>query len=108
MIPLFILFTVVATPTVYFLANMLRIHHRHVIFITVLAAVNVLTHPVIGLILACFISIAEIAQFLTSATSEVVLGDEEGKRKSTLANIVEKPESSKKIFSEFVNRTIEI
>lgn len=73
MIPLFILFTVVATPTIYFVRNMLRIHYRHVIFITVLAAINVLTHPIIGLILACFISIADIAELLKAAPSEILL-----------------------------------
>lgn len=69
MIPLFILFTIVAIPTIYFLRNMLQIYHRQVIFITVLAAINVLTHPVIGLIIACFISIADIADLLKAAPS---------------------------------------
>lgn len=48
---------------------MLQIYHRQVIFITVLAAINVLTHPVIGLIIACFISIADIADLLKAAPS---------------------------------------
>lgn len=38
MVPLFVLFVVVALPAIYFLSNMLRIHYRHIIFITVLAA----------------------------------------------------------------------
>jgi hypothetical protein len=66
MIPLFILFVIVATPTIYFLRNMLNIHYRHIVFISCLAALNVLTHPIIALILAAFISIYDISMLLKS------------------------------------------
>lgn len=66
MIPLFILFVIVATPALYFLSNVLKIHNRHVVFITVLAALNVITHPIIALILAAFISIHDVSLMLKS------------------------------------------
>ena len=64
MVPLFVLFVVVALPAIYFLSNMLRIHSRHIIFITILAALNVITHPIIALILAAFISIYDLGSLL--------------------------------------------
>lgn len=64
MIPLFILFVIVATPAIYFLSNMLKIHYRHILFISSLAALNVLTHPIIALILAAFFSIYDISMLL--------------------------------------------
>lgn len=64
MIPLFILFVIVATPPIYFLSNMLSVHYRHIIFISCLAALNVFTHPIIALILAAFISIYDISMLL--------------------------------------------
>ena len=57
MIPLFILFTVVATPVIYFLKNMLLVHYRHIFIITFLAVLNVITHPVIALIFSALISV---------------------------------------------------
>ena len=42
-VPLFILFIVIATPAIYFLRNMLKVHYRNIVFITVLAALNVVT-----------------------------------------------------------------
>lgn len=66
MIPLFVLFVIVATPAIYFLGNMLKIHNRHIIFISILAALNVVTHPIIALILAAFISIHDISLMLKS------------------------------------------
>ena len=67
MIPLFILFTVVATPTIYFLKNMLNIHKRHIIIITFIAVLNVITHPVIALIFASLVSVYDIAELLKAA-----------------------------------------
>jgi hypothetical protein len=64
MVPLFILFVIVALPVIYFLSNMLIIHHRHIIFISCLAALNVLTHPIIALIIAAFASIYDIGLLL--------------------------------------------
>lgn len=64
MVPLFVLFVIVALPAIYLLSNLLRIHYRHIIFITILAALNVLTHPIIALILAAFISIYDIGGLL--------------------------------------------
>lgn len=61
MIPLFILFTVVATPTIYFLKNMLQIHYRHIFIITFIAILNVITHPVVALIFAAFVSVYDVA-----------------------------------------------
>ena len=66
MIPLFILFVIVATPAIYFLSNVLKIHNRHVLFISVLAGLNVITHPIIALILAAFISIHDVSLMLKS------------------------------------------
>ena len=60
-VPLFILFMVVATPVTYFVSNILRVHYRHVIFIVVLASLNVLTHPIIALVVAAFVSIYDIS-----------------------------------------------
>lgn len=64
MVPLFVLFVVMALPAIYFLSNMLRIHSRHIIFITILAVLNVVTHPIIALILAAFISIYDLGNLL--------------------------------------------
>lgn len=60
-IPLFIIFVIVVTPMVYFLRNMLRKHSSNIVLIVILAALNVLTHPVIALIAACFVSIYDMA-----------------------------------------------
>jgi MFS superfamily sulfate permease-like transporter len=66
MVPLFILFVIVALPVIYFLNNMLIIHHRHIFFISCLAALSVLTHPIISLIFAAFASIYDIGLLLKS------------------------------------------
>jgi MFS superfamily sulfate permease-like transporter len=73
MIPLFILFTVAATPMIYFLKNIFEIHYRNVIFIVVLASINVLTHPIIGLIVASYLSVYEIAGLLRAAPAEILM-----------------------------------
>lgn len=73
MIPLFVLFVVLALPAIYFLSNMLRIHYRHIVFIVVLAALNVVTHPIIALIVAAFISIHDIGSLLKSTPAEIVI-----------------------------------
>lgn len=73
MVPLFILFTVVATPTIYFLKNMLMVHSRHIIMITFIAILNVISHPVIALIFAAFLSVYEIAEMLRAAPAEILM-----------------------------------
>jgi hypothetical protein len=60
-IPLFILFTVIATPTIYFLKNILAVHSKHLLMIFFIAALNVLTHPLLALIFASLVSIYDIA-----------------------------------------------
>jgi MFS superfamily sulfate permease-like transporter len=81
---MFVLFVIVATPGTYFLRNMLALHHRHLTFICCLAALNVLTHPIIAVILAAFISIHDIAIFLKDTPAEIMLEnvDAEGSRRS--------------------------
>ena len=73
MIPLFILFTVVATPTIYFLKNMLLIHYRHIFIITFIAILNVVTHPVIALIFAALVSVYDVAELLRAAPAEILM-----------------------------------
>lgn len=73
MIPLFVLFVVISLPAIYFLSHMLRIHYRHIVFISVLAALNVLTHPMIALILASFISIYDIGTLLKATPAEIII-----------------------------------
>ena len=73
MIPLFILFTVVATPTIYFLKNMLLIHYRHIFIITFIAILNVITHPVIALIFAALVSVYDVAELLRAAPAEILM-----------------------------------
>ncbi len=63
-IPLFILFTIVATPVIYFLKNMLAKHSQNIMVIVFIAALNVVTHPVIALIFATIVSIYDIAELL--------------------------------------------
>lgn len=77
MVPLFVLFVIVALPAIYFLGNMLRIHYRHIIFITLLAALNVVTHPIIALIVAAFISIYDIGALLKATPAEILLENAE-------------------------------
>ncbi len=72
-IPLFILFVIVATPAIYFLSNMLRIHKGNLKFISCLAGLNVVTHPILALILAAFISIHDISIMLKATPAEIVL-----------------------------------
>jgi hypothetical protein len=95
MIPLFILFVIVATPTIYFLRNMLSIHYRHIAFISCLAALNVLTHPIIALILASFISIYDISMLLKSTPAEILLENidaENSRRSIPMAEVVSRKE----------------
>ena len=91
-VPLFILFIVIATPVVYFLRNMLRVHYRNMVFISILAGLNVVTHPIIALIMAAFLSIHEISELLKGIPAEILLeniSNLEGERKSsTYAQVV--------------------
>jgi hypothetical protein len=61
MIPLFILFTIVATPMIYFIKNIFSMHARNLSIIIFIAALNVLTHPVLALIFAALVSIYDIS-----------------------------------------------
>lgn len=63
-IPLFILFIIIATPAIYFVKNMLSIHSKNLPMIIFIAALNVITHPVIALIFAAIVSIYDIAELL--------------------------------------------
>ena len=63
-IPLFVLFIIVATPVIYFLRNMLSVHSQNLPMIILIAALNVVTHPVIALIFAAIVSIYDIAELL--------------------------------------------
>jgi hypothetical protein len=63
-IPLFVLFIIVATPVIYFLKNMLAVHSKNLLMIVLIAALNVVTHPVIALIFATIVSIYDIAELL--------------------------------------------
>jgi hypothetical protein len=60
-----------------------------------LAALNVLTHPIIALILASFISIYDISMLLKSTPAEILLEnvDNEGSRRSIpMAEVVSRKE----------------
>lgn len=109
-VPLFILFIVVATPVIYFLRNMLRVHYRNIILISCLAALNVLTHPIIALVVAAFLSVHDISQLLKGTPAEVLLENVdtgEGERKSsTVAHVIEKNEDN--FVTEFEIRVNEI
>lgn len=72
-IPLFILFTIVATPVIYFLKNMLSSHSSNLLMISFIAALNVITHPVIALIFASIVSIYDIAELLKPSPAELIV-----------------------------------
>jgi hypothetical protein len=57
MIPMFVLFIIVATPVIYFIKNVLYFHWKNLPTILFLALISVFTHPVLALVFACFISI---------------------------------------------------
>lgn len=59
--PLFVLFIIVATPVIYFIRNVLLYHWANLPTILFIAIISVCTHPIIALILACFVSIYEIS-----------------------------------------------
>ncbi len=67
MIPLFILFTVIATPMIYFIKNVFSLHLKNIPIIVFIAALNVLTHPVLALIFAALVSIYDISELLRPA-----------------------------------------
>ena len=72
-IPMFILFIIVATPVIYFLKNMLSIHSQNLPMIILIAALNVVTHPVIALIFATIVSIYDIAELLKPSPAELIV-----------------------------------
>ena len=57
MVPLFVLFIIVATPVIYFIRNVLTYHWYNLPTIIFIALISVFTHPIIALIFACFVSI---------------------------------------------------
>lgn len=63
-IPLFILFVIVATPMVYFFSDVLKVQKRNLIFICCLAGLNVVTHPILALVIAAFTSIYDLSMLL--------------------------------------------
>ena len=73
MIPMFVLFILVATPVIYFVKNMLAAHWKNLPTILLLALVSVFTHPVFALIFACFLSIYEISELLRPAPAEMIV-----------------------------------
>jgi MFS superfamily sulfate permease-like transporter len=112
MVPLFVLFVIVALPVIYFLSNMLLIHHRHIFFISCLAALNVLTHPIIALILAAFASVYDIGGLLKATPAEIILENVEPitNRKSDPQPKVEEtvPEEIVPIHSTFISNVLPI
>ena len=61
MIPMFVLFIIVAIPVIYFIKNVLYFHWKNLPTIVFIALINLFTHPIFALIFACFISIYEIS-----------------------------------------------
>lgn len=57
MIPMFVLFIIVATPVIYFIKNVFAFHWKNLHTILIIAVISVCTHPIIALIFACFVSI---------------------------------------------------
>lgn len=57
MIPMFVLFILVATPVIYFIRNVLRANYNNLSMIILIALISLLTHPIIALIFACLVSI---------------------------------------------------
>lgn len=73
MLPLFVLFIIVATPVIYFIKNVLYFHWKNIPTILLLALISVTTHPIFALVVACFISIHEISELLRPAPAEMIL-----------------------------------
>ncbi len=61
MIPMFVLFIIVATPVIYFVRNVFASNYQNLHTILIIALISVFTHPIIALIFACFVSIYEIS-----------------------------------------------
>lgn len=75
---------IVAAPAIYFLSNVFEIHNRQLKFISCLGALNLLTHPIIALVLAAFISIHDISNLLKAVPAEVMFFvDIDGSRRSS-------------------------
>lgn len=93
MVPLFVLFIIVATPVIYFIRNVLTYHWYNLPTILFIALISVLTHPIVALIFACFVSIYEICELLKPAPAEMMIeGRESGlsRQSSRMAVEVEK------------------
>lgn len=82
MIPLFVLFIVVATPVIYFIKNVLYFHWKNLPTILLLALISVTSHPIFALVVACFISIYEVSELLRPAPAEMILENRESSRSS--------------------------
>jgi MFS superfamily sulfate permease-like transporter len=83
MIPMFVLFILVATPVIYFIKNVLRSNYSNLYTIIVIALISVFTHPIIALIFACFVSIYEISELLRPAPAELLVEGRESMADST-------------------------
>lgn len=95
MIPLFVLFIVVATPVIYFIKNVLYFHWKNLPTILLLAVISVTTHPIFALVVACFISIYEVSELLRPAPAEMILEYRESSRSSKRFSVqVEKAEAN--------------
>lgn len=95
MIPLFVLFIVVATPVIYFIKNVLYFHWKNLPTILILAVISVTTHPIFALVVACFISIYEVSELLRPAPAEMILENRESSRSSKRFSVqVEKAEGN--------------
>jgi len=97
MIPMFVLFIFVATPGVYFIKNVIAYHRKNLHIILFIAVVSLLTHPVVGLVFACFASIYEISELLKPAPAEMMVEGRDSsisgilsRKSSIMANVVEK------------------
>lgn len=73
MIPMFVLFIIVATPVIYFVRNVFASNYQNLHTILIIALISVFTHPIIALIFACFVSIYEISELLKPAPAELLV-----------------------------------
>lgn len=80
MIPMFVLFVIVAVPVIYFIRNVLHYHWQNLATIIFIAIICLCTHPIVALVLACFVSIYEISELLKPAPAEMMIEGRESSR----------------------------
>lgn len=56
-IPLFIIFCIIITPLIYFFKTVYKLNSKDLKLVVMLGLLNVLTHPVIALVAAAFLTI---------------------------------------------------